>query len=552
MKINIEEIKNALEQIEVSRSIDKDTFLHLLKEACVKGYKKELGGDDAVVDINIDLEKGTLEMGQIKDVVDEVEDDFLEISCEDANELDKTKTYKAGDKFYIPADVEKMRKAIVLYIKSSLKQKISETERNNLLEAFKDKIGTMVTGVVERVDDNKGLDVNIGRTNVFLPKSQMIKDEKFYPRDPIKLFVSDVSMTSKGAKINVSRSNEGFLGALFNEEIHEIYDGTIKIKAIARRAGERSKVAVYSLEKNVDAAGACIGPNGARIQRIVSQLGNGASKEKIDIIDYSPNLALYVMDSLKPALVLGIKMDKDENDKTKAIVVVKDDVLSTAIGRKGINVHLACKLTGVNIEVMSETDALAKNIEYQSFMEVQALDSEQRAKEAIKEEKKNEVLPSLPEGYVAPLERVYAEEENNDIDESLLEQSEKEEERIEETPIETILKEENEVELKLNKEEEKQEVKTTTTLEDLEKSLEEDDSHSKNKQSSKNKKTNKEEHQKQDKNEPKYADTSKYMSIYTDEELAELDEEEYEEEAYDDEEDIDYDEYDQYYDDDDK
>lgn len=561
MEINVNAIKKALEEIEETRGISRDVSLQILKDAFARGFRKQLGGDDAEIEINFDLDKGILEMYQVKNVVKEVEDDFLEISVEDANAEDKGKKYSEGDKFYIPASIEQMSKTLVLSIKSAVRQKISEAEKNYLLETFKDKIGTMITGVVERVDDLRGADINIGRTSVFLPKSQMIGDERLYPRDSIKLFVSDVIMTPKGAKINVSRSNEGFLSALFNEEIHEIYDGTILIKNIARRAGERSKVAVYSLDPSVDPAGACIGPNGSRIQKIVAQLGNGTQKEKIDIIDYSDNLALYIMDSLKPAPVVGIALNSD--GENTATVVVKDESLSLAIGKRGVNVHLACKLTGVDIKIMTEEQASEANLAFQSFEEIQALDLQNRAKKVEKEQEKDKILPTLPEGYVAPQERVY-EEETNDFDESLLEQSEKEEILV--STSKNDIEEEVEVEGEKEKVEagEKvetavpiiQTVTTTTTLEDLEKSLQEEEKPAKSKYSRPNNKKNsksKEEHDSKDeKAEPTYTkDPSKYMSIYTQEELDEMEDEEYEEDIQDDE-DIDYDEYEEYYDDDDK
>lgn len=561
MEINVNAIKKALEEIEETRGISRDVSLQILKDAFARGFRKQLGGDDAEIEINFDLDKGILEMYQVKNVVKEVEDDFLEISVEDANAEGKGKKYSEGDKFYIPASIEQMSKTLVLSIKSAVRQKISEAEKNYLLETFKDKIGTMITGVVERVDDLRGADINIGRTSVFLPKSQMIGDERLYPRDSIKLFVSDVIMTPKGAKINVSRSNEGFLSALFNEEIHEIYDGTILIKNIARRAGERSKVAVYSLDPSVDPAGACIGPNGSRIQKIVAQLGNGTQKEKIDIIDYSDNLALYIMDSLKPAPVVGIALNSD--GENTATVVVKDESLSLAIGKRGVNIHLACKLTGVDIKIMTEEQASEANLAFQSFEEIQALDLQNRAKKVEKEQEKDKILPTLPEGYVAPQERVY-EEETNDFDESLLEQSEKEEILV--STSKNDIEEEVEVEGEKEKVEagEKvetavptiQTVTTTTTLEDLEKSLQEEEKPAKSKYSRPNNKKNsksKEEHDSKDeKAEPTYTkDPSKYMSIYTQEELDEMEDEEYEEDIQDDE-DIDYDEYEEYYDDDDK
>lgn len=557
MVINSNDLKKALEEIEESKGISREVVIKAIIEALTKAFKKQLGGDDAKVKVVFDPDNGIIELYQVKDVCEEVIDDFLQIEPEEAKELDPSKDYKVGDEFLIKYDSE-VRKSFALAVKSVFKQKFSDVEKSTLLDAFKDKLGTMITGKIEKIDE-KGANINIGRTSVFLPRSQMIGDERLIVGDNIKLFVSEVSMGTKGAKIIVSRANEGFLKALFLEEIHEIYDGTIEIVNIARKAGEKSKVSLISHDPSVDPSAACIGPQGTRIQKIVSQLGNSQnSKEKIDIINYSDNPMIYAMEAIKPANAIGIKYD-DEN-KT-AVVIVKDEAFSTAIGKKGVNVRLASKLTGIHIDVKTETQALEDNINYLSYEEVQAEDIKAQ-NELLKKELADfgTILPTLPDGYVAPQERVY-EDESNDFDESLLEQSEKEEATVVPSS-EEVLPEENksEAESPVNevveepKEEVKEEIKqveTTTTIEDLEKSLqaEANKKHAKANKKSFKKTAKKEE---EEKSESTYtSDPSKYMSIYTQEELDEMeDEEEYD--SYDDEEEIDYDQYDEYYDDDNK
>ena len=561
MVINPKEFQEAIEGIELSKGISREVVLSSLEEAMKKGYKKELGGDDAVVEVIIKPEEGLIEMFNVLDIVEEVEDDFLQISPEDAKDLAKAKKGEIReDKFYIPASIESLRKATALAIKAILKQKFAEAEKNVLYEIFKDKINTMITGKVEKVDE-RGCSVNIGRTSVYLPRKQMIGDEKFNVGDSIRLFVEDVDSNNKGARINVSRSSEGFLRALFNEEIREIEDGVIVIKGIAREAGERSKVAVYTNDPNVDPAGACIGQNGNRIQKIVSQLGNGLSKEKIDIIAYSDIAGLYIMEALKPARVVGVNVDEE---KKSATVVVYDDSFSLAIGRRGVNARLAVKLTGFNIDIKTETEALEAGLEYQSLEELQAIEDENRAKR-IEEQNKaaiishaGEVLPGMPEGYVAPQARVY-EDEANDFDEALrttveeeeiapaapvskAKEEKKEAPKAEEQPVE-----EAKVEVKEVK------VKTTTTLSDLEKSLESESNKSAKKSSGKKSNKKKAEAEEEESILPAKQDPSTFMSIYTEEELREMEEEEQKdyEDEYDDEE-VDYDEYDDYYDDDDK
>ena len=560
MAINGEQFLQALDELEALKGINKLVIIRALKEAMIKGYKKQIGATDTDdnVRVNIDPETGNIEMYQVKNVVAEVEDDFLEISVEDANEADKKKKYSVGDEFIIPASPDDLTKAVALSVKSILKQKLAEAEKDVLLEAFKDKIGTMITGKVEKADE-RGLSVNIGRASVYLPHNQMIGDERFKVGDPIKLFVSNVDGGSKGARIVVSRASEGFLRCLFNEEIREIEDGLIVIKGIAREAGERSKVAVYTEDINVDPAGACIGPNGSRIQKIVGQLGNnGQSKEKIDIITYSDIPGLYIMEALKPARVVGINVDPENKS---ALAVVKDDSFSLAIGKKGVNVRLAVKLTGYNIDIKTESQAAEEGIGFVTFEELQAQEQEAKSKAAYEklaaqyqsQVSSKDVLPGLPEGYVAPQDRSYNEEKNEELQEALEQASEKEEvvvkpaaPVVEEKPVavaaeEKPAKEEKEV---------KQEVKTTTSLEDLEKALSEDSKQA-NKTARKSNKKKKEENAEELSKGALDTSGAERMSIYTEEELREMEEEENrEEEEYDD--DVDYDDYDEYYDDDDR
>ena len=564
MVINAQEFLEAIEAIELNKGISREVVLSSLKEAMEKGYRKELGDtqNELEVEVIIKPEEGIIEMFYAKSIVDEVEDDFLQITLEDAKALAKEgKGEIREDKFYIYAPIESLKKATANSIKSILKQKFAEAEKSVLYEAFKDKINTMITGKVEKVDE-RGCSVNIGRTSVYLQRNQMIGDEKFALGDDVRLFVENVSGDSKGARIVVSRASAGFLKALFFEEIREIYDGTIIIKNIAREAGERSKVSVFTNDPNVDPAGACIGQNGNRIQKIVSQLGNGQAKEKIDIIAYSDNPGLYVMEALKPARVVGVQVGEDNKSAT---VVVKDDSLSLAIGKKGVNVRLAVRLTGINIDIKTESDALAEGFEFVSFEELQAQEIEtnnRRIEEArlaaLNAAHAGEVLQGVPEGYVAPLQREY-EDESNDFDETLRSRVEEEEFVPSSTTVEEpapaveepAVTEEEPAPIQEPVEEEIKEVKTTTTLEDLERTLESgSNKQGGKKQSGKKGKKKAEEEETSTPVSPKQ-DPSTFMSIYTDEELAELDEEDETEEEYDDEE-VDYDEYDEYYDDDDK
>jgi len=566
MKIDVEQFNAAIEAIENQKGISKETVINALTEAMTRAYKRELGGevsdmDSADVRVTFDVEKGIIDMKHVRKIVKDVQDDYLEITKEDAQaeikeeekkpKENRGKKYIDGDEFVEEPPLVFFKNATLMSIKSTMKQKFAEAERGILYEAFKDKIGTMITGRVETFDD-RGASVNIGRTSVFLPHKEMIGDEKFNTGDPIKLFISDVGNT-KNSHIAVSRASEGFLKALFAEDISEIYSGTIIIKAAARQAGERSKVAVYSSDPNVDPAGACIGPNGNRIQKIVGELGNGNNKEKVDVIAYSENPMIFVSEALKPAKVIGIAYDEEENECT---AIVKDDSLSLAIGKKGVNVRLASKLTGIKIDVITETQAIEDEITYTTSEELESIAlalKAQRISEAQKEAaaQRETVLPGLPEGYVAPQERVY-ENEKNDFDVALQEVSEEEEVApapVKEEPLPVV------EEVKEEKEEVKEEpiapvveqtvVKTTTSLSDLEASLEAQSNKENNKKSFNKKKKKVEEEQ-------EGAPVTKVdngMSIYTEEELEAIKAEEEAEEEYE-EDDIDYDEYDDYYDED--
>ena len=551
MKMDVAQIKEALLMLERTNGIQEETALEALKEGIIKAYKREIGIDEMPVELTFDLERGVIELARLYAVVRDVEDEYLEISLEDANKNKEGKVYNLGDYYPVYADLNQLRSATLRSIKSIFSQKIKEVEKGNLYEAFKDKIGTMITGKVETIDD-RGASVNVGGTSIFLPRREMIGDEKFAAGASIKLYVNKVDNTKK-LQIDISRACPGFLEALFKEEISDVYNGNIVIKKIARQAGERSKVAVYSDDPNVDPAGACIGPNGSRVQKIVSSLGNGENKEKVDVIQYSDNPALFILEALKPARVAGIKLSDDPEVK-ECTAVVKDDSLSLAIGKKGVNVRLAVNLTGYKIDIKTESEAEEQGFEYTTTEELQSLAasikaekiSELQKKEFAKQATSTSVLPGLPEGYVAPQQRIY-EAEKNDFDDVLKEASEAEEEVptpvVEEAPVAPEVKEDKKEETPV----EFTAVKTTTSLSDLEASLEADSKKQQSK-SQKSFKNKKKEEEKKEEVTP-LTPTGPQMSIYTDEELKALEEEEMEEEDnFDD--DVDYDEFDEYYDED--
>ena len=611
--MDAKQIVEAVKELAASKSLPEEDVGVALEEALQKTYLKMLGGwDDAEVYCHVDINNGTIELGQMKTAVEEVEDDYIQIELDEAREK-YGKKIKAGDKVAIPAEFSDFSKAIAMAVKSNLRQRLAEAERSALYSIYKDHIGEMMVGVVEKADD-RNVFVNIGRTTVELTRRELIGDEYFKVGDPIKVYIQEVKSANdannpnakkRGPQIEATRSSEGFLKRLFEEEIHEIYDGTVVIKAVARQAGVRSKVAVYSNNEDVDATGACIGQGGSRIQKIVAQLGNGKGKEKIDIINYSPYLPLFVMEAVRPVVAVGVNIDEESNI---AEVIVANDQIQAATRYKA-NQSLAGKLTGYKIEFMSEDDA--EGIEYVTREMAQKLAEEERrnkereeyAKKSLEEARRREEARKAAEEEAA---RKAAEEEAaRKAAEEEAKKAEAEAKKAEapvaqpvptpavapkasanpeEFPAEAInpaaaalaavaaekkRKEEearkaaeeaanapvSEGEEKAAEEKAPEvtpaEVKTTTTLSELEKELDETKERAKSSTHTKRPRKITEEEVKRDPIKPT---TPSGMAIYTDEELAAINEEDENDlDLYDleEESDIDdeYNEYDRYYDD---
>lgn len=544
--INAKEFIKALNELEAAKGISKESIIEALKEAMEKGFIKQLGivsnGDleEAKVRVDIDAKKGTIEMCVLKTVVEEVEDDFLQISLEDANK--DANIYKVGDIYEIPVSTDELTKLTAQNVKSVLRQKIAEAEKTAIYNAYIDKKGEMIRGVVEKVDERSSI-VNIGRTSVYLPNSQKIPGETFRIGDQIRLYVVDVLSTTKGAQIIVSRSDPGYLKRLFEEEITEIYDGVVLIKDIAREAGERSKIAVVSLDPNIDPIGACIGQNGSRIQKICASLGNAREKEKIDIISYTENAGLYIIEALKPANVVGIRLDEENK---RAVAVVRNNELSLAIGKRGVNARLAVRLTGWTIDIKEQDDAMREGINFIT------------KEELIRQDELNKYISSnstdTDEISTTP---VFDETENEEYyTEETVEEIIKENTPVVEEEVESDVEEEviTEPEEETVEEKETTKVDTKVTLADLEKELENEKTR-RDRQAqfgTRRKKVYRtEEEETEEEESVSTIDRSTYMSIYTDEELEEFEREEQLEDDYEEDE-IDYDEFDSYYDDDDR
>ena len=581
--MNVENFKNAITELSVAKGVDEETIFVALKDALEKAFLKSLGGgEDAKVYVDIDLDNGFITLAQLKAVMEDVTDDYLEITKDDAEEenevkiediedelsgltkKDKEKKHDLeillskvkeagehitlGEYYPIYASLSDMTKTFMKAVMSLLHGRIVEAERGLLYEYYKDHIGELITGTVEKCDD-KGCLIDVGRTKVELSKREMIGDEMFRAGDPIRVYIQEVKKKDdgKGAQVELTRSSAGFLKRLFEEEIHEIFDGTVLIKGVAREAGIKSKISVMSTNPDVDATGACIGQGGSRIQKIVAQLGNGKEKEKIDIIPYSVNPLLYVADSLKPVKALGV--DVLDEDNKKVSVIVKDDDFSTALGKRGVNVRLARQLTGWDIGILKESEAKKDEIAYVTYDELKAQEEEmkvqkqrddflKKSKEDLEKKKEQEAL-AQKEGEAAPV--VTSIEETSTIEEQPV---------VTETkPVVEEVKEKKPVEEVKEKPVETLEVKTTKTLEDLEKEL----ANTKVQKSEKKPVQKKRPHHISDEEVERVKPSEvpqNMMPIYTKEELEEIEKEESNLDYDDNYDDIDLEDYDEYYDDD--
>ncbi|MDQ7844085.1 MAG: transcription termination factor NusA [Armatimonadota bacterium] len=340
------ELKRALDEIHEQKGISKAVLIEALESALLTAYKKNYPGASAQsVRIEVDEATGEIRAYQIRTVVEKVEDEATQIALEEVREWDPTA--QVGEMVEIEVTPRDFGRIAAQTAKQVWVQKIREAERDIVYKEFRDREGDIVTGQVQRIE-RKNVYLDLGRIEAVLPPTEQIPRESYRQGERIKAYVVEVRQGTRGPQIVVSRTHPGLLKRLFELEVPEIYEGIVEIKAIAREAGARSKFAVASRDKNVDAVGACVGPKGTRVQAIVDELKG----EKIDIVSWNPDQALFVAAALSPAKVTRVEID--EETKT-ARVIVPDNQLSLAIGREGQNARLAAKLTGWRIDIKSET-----------------------------------------------------------------------------------------------------------------------------------------------------------------------------------------------------
>lgn len=340
------EFIEALEELEREKGIAMDILLEALEAALISAYKRNFGSLQNVR-VNIDRTSGEIKVYARKTIVEEVEDNRSEASLEEARRKDPR--YELGDILEVEVTPRDFGRIAAQTAKQVVVQRIREAERGIIYEEFSNREGDIVTGIVQR-QDQKNIYIDLGKTEAILGPTEQIPGEEYRHGDRLKTYIVEVKKTTKGPQILVSRTHPGLLKRLFELEVPEIYDGVVELKSVAREAGARSKIAVYSKDENVDPVGACVGPKGMRVQTIVNELKG----EKIDIVKWNPEPAKFVANALSPAKVVDVTIL--ENDKI-ARVVVPDYQLSLAIGKEGQNARLSAKLTGWKIDIKSESQA---------------------------------------------------------------------------------------------------------------------------------------------------------------------------------------------------
>ena len=391
------ELLGALEILEKEKNISKDTLLDAIEQSLIQACKNHYGKADNVK-VSIDPQTCDFSVYAERTVVEQVEDPVMEISLENALKI--SARAEVGDVIKVPINSKEFGRIATQNAKNVILQKIREEERKVLYNQYYGKEKDVVTGIVQR-NLGKNVSINLGKADALLNENEQVKTEVFHPTERIKVYILEVKDTPKGPRILVSRTHPELVKRLFESEVAEVREGIVEIKSIAREAGSRTKIAVWSNDPDVDPVGACVGMNGARVNAIVSELRG----EKIDIINWSENPAILIENALSPAKVIAVMADPDE--KT-ALVVVPDYKLSLAIGKEGQNARLAARLTGFKIDIKSETQAKEAGDfydyeddeyedEYEEFEESEEAEEFARPAEELSED--GEVLDLNEYGY---------------------------------------------------------------------------------------------------------------------------------------------------------
>jgi transcription termination/antitermination protein NusA len=342
--VNFSELGRVIEQLGKDRGIRKDVVIGAIEQAFMVTARKKFG-IQGEYEAKYNETDGEVEIYQYKNVVDQVRDPIVEIAFEKAKELDSE--CEVGDQLGLKIDDPKFSRVDIQTAKQIIFQKVRDAERDILFSEFKHREGDLVTGIIRRYERGNVI-VDLGKSDAILAKREIIFGEQFKPGDRVQAYLSEVVMTNRGPEVRLSRTSPLFLVKLFEVEVPEIQDGTIEVKAAAREPGHRAKMAVFTKDRDVDPVGACVGMKGSRVQNIVNELQG----EKIDIVRWNEDLETFARAALAPAEITNIMIQSD--DRTLD-VIVEDDQLSLAIGKRGQNVRLAAMLTGWKINIISKS-----------------------------------------------------------------------------------------------------------------------------------------------------------------------------------------------------
>lgn len=340
-----EEFMLALDELEKDKNIDKGVILEALEKALIKSYQKNYDNAENV-DVVVDKETGNIEVFALRTVVDEVNDNVNEISLKEANEIDKE--LGIGDVARIKIAPKNFGRVAAQTARNIVIQKIRDAQRDSVYGEYLDRENEMITGTIQR-EDKYNVYINLDKIEGVVPLKEQVASEKYIPNERMKFLIKDVKSSSKEPQIILSRASENLVKRLFELEVPEINDGTIEIYSIAREAGSRTKIAVFSNDDAIDAVGACIGYKGVRVNSIVDELQN----EKIDIINYDKDIKVFISNALSPADIVDVLINEK---KKQSLVVVNDYQLSLAIGKEGQNARLAARLTSWKIDIKSKED----------------------------------------------------------------------------------------------------------------------------------------------------------------------------------------------------
>ena len=392
--VDVKELITVMDELEKERGISKDYLVAALEEALVKAYKQNFDTEDNIDNIKVTIDKVTGEMHiySVREVVPELADPELEICLADARKIDKH--YKIGDIVNVEIRPKDFGRIAAQKAKQVVIQKIREAEKDMIFNEFNDKKGEIVTGLIQKAD-GKIVVMDLGKLEGVMPLKEQIPTEKYSVNDKIRGYVLEVEKGLKGTpQVIVSRSHPDFVRKLFEFEIPEIYEGLIEIKSVSRDPGSRSKVAVYSKDENIDPVGSCVGQKGVRIQNIINEL-NG---EKIDVIEWNNDPAIYIAAALLPAQVMAVDVKEEEKF---AQVIVPDDQLSLAIGKSGQNARLAARLTNWKIDIKSESqirEILLKQMQEEGveIPDELAVAEEIKVEETVEETAEKEIVEEKP------------------------------------------------------------------------------------------------------------------------------------------------------------